>query len=110
VDPSEIGILHRSIRLDLGRCALDQHAALLEQGDPLPQLEDRVHVMVDDDHGATLPDRFEKLHRLRPFARAEARERLIEQQQAGRGGERKSDLEPALLAIGELRDPQIGDR
>src|SRR5262249_24576338 len=64
--------------------------------------------MVDDDHCAALPDRFEKLHRLRSFARAHAGERLVEQEQARRSGEGKPDLQAALLAIGELRYRQVG--
>ena len=48
------------------------------------------------------------LHRLDPFARAHAGERLVEQQQARRGGERKADFQPPLLAVGELRHRRVG--
>ncbi len=63
--------------------------------------------MVDDDHGAAARDRLEQAHGLHALARAHAGERLVEQQQAGRAGEREADLQAALLAVGELRDRRV---
>ena len=80
---AEIGFLHDRVALDLFWRALDQHAAFLQHRDPLRQFEQRIHVMIDDDHGAALADRFEQLDRFDPLARAHAGERLVEQQQAG---------------------------
>ena len=105
---AEIGFLHRGVALDLLRRALDQHAAFLQHGDALDQLEQRIHVVIDDDHGAAPADRLEQLDRLDALARAHAGERLVEQQQARRGRERKPDLQPPLLAIGELRHRRVG--
>ena len=51
------------------------------------------------------PIDFSSLHRLDALARAHAGERLVEQQQARRGRERQADLEPPLLAVGELPRP-----
>ena len=51
---------------------------------------------------------FKQLHGLQALARAHAGERLVEQQQARRGGEREPDLEPPLLAIGEFGHRQVG--
>ena len=50
----------------------------------------------------------EQLHRLHALARAHAGQRLVEQQQARRGGERQADLEPPLLAIGKLGYRHVG--
>ena len=54
VHAAEIGFLHLGVALDLLRRAFDQHAAFLQHGDALGQLEQRIHVVVDDDHGAAL--------------------------------------------------------
>src|SRR5262249_29948165 len=63
---------------------------------------------MDDDHGAATPDRFEQPHRLDALARAHASERLVKQQEAWRRRQRQADLEPALLAVGELRYRSVG--
>ena len=96
------------VALDLLRRAFDQHAALLQHGDALGQLEQRIHVVVDDDHGAALADRLQQLDGLDPLARAHAGQRLVEQQQARRGRQREPDLQPPLLAVGELRHRRVG--
>ena len=105
---TEIGFLHRGVGLDFLRRAGDQHAALLQHGHALDQLEQRIHVVVDDDHGAAARDRLEQLDGLDPFARAHAGERLVEQQQTRGSRERESDLQSALLAIGEFRHGCVG--
>ena len=105
---AEIGFLHGRVALDLVRRAFDQHAAFLQHGDALDQFEQRVHVMIDDDHGAALADRLQQLDRLDAFARAHAGERLVEQQKAGRGRQRQADFQPPLLAVGELRHRHVG--
>ena len=56
------------------------------------------------------PIDFSSSHGLDALARAHAGERLVEQQQARRGGEREADLQPALLAIGELGDRRVAPR
>src|SRR5215471_17509944 len=43
--------------LDLVGCAFDQHPAFLQHGDALGELEQRVHVVIDDDHGSVAADR-----------------------------------------------------
>src|SRR5262249_61400274 len=83
--------------------AFTEHPALRQTGDALAQLEPRIHIVIDDDHGAATPDRFEQPHRLYALARAHASERLVKQQEAWRRRQRQADLEPALLAVGELR-------
>jgi hypothetical protein len=64
--------------------------------------------VIDDDHGAALADRFEQRHGLDALARAHAGERLVEQQQARDGRERKSNLQSSLLTIGKLRHRRPG--
>ena len=81
---AEIGFLHGGVALDLVRRAFDQHAALLQHGDALGQFEQRVHVVVDDDHGAALADRFEQLAPSRR-ARAGSCRRAARRAAAGSG-------------------------
>ena len=105
---AQIGFLNGLAAFDLDRRAFDQHATLLQHGDAFHQFEQRVHVVVDDDHGAASPNRFEELHHLDAFQRTHAGKRLVEQKQARRARQRKADLEPALFTIGELGDRRVG--
>ena len=110
VHSAEIGFLHLGVALDLLRRALGQHAALLQHGDALGQLEERIHVVVDDDHRAAARDRLQqrtvssRSRGLMPASGSSSSSRL------GHGGERKADLQPALFAIGELGHRRVGPR
>src|SRR6185295_7917777 len=55
-------------------------------------------------------DRLEELHGLDALARAHAGERLVEEQEARRRGERQADFQSSLLSIGELGHRRIAPR
>src|ERR1051325_1941403 len=110
IDAAEIRLLHRRVALDLIRRAFHEHPALLQHGHALRQLEKRIDVVVDHDHGAALADRLEELDRLDPLPGTHACERLVQEQEARRGGEREPDLEAPLLAVGELGHRRVAPR
>src|SRR5271155_2305404 len=64
--------------------------------------------MVDDNHRASARDRLEQRYGLDPLTRAHAGKRLVEEEQARRSRERKPDLQPPFLTIGELRHQHVG--
>ena len=103
ITPPQIGFLHGRIALDLVRRALDQHAAFLQNGDALDQFEQRIHVVIDDDHGAARAIDFSsctvsmRSRGLMPASGSSSSSRL------GRGRQRKADFQPPLFAIGEIR-------
>src|SRR6185503_279596 len=82
--------------------ALDDHAAVVQHGDAVGEVERGVHVVLDHHHRGVARNRGDQLlDRGALFAR-EAGERLVEQQHARLLRERHGDLDPALLAVGQL--------
>src|SRR5262245_20005441 len=99
---AQIDRAHALIRGDLLGCAFDQYATADHDDDPARELEDDVHVVLDEEHRDRLRqlcDRSEERRALVPWY---AGRRLIEQQHLRPGGERERDLEQPLLAVGEL--------
>src|SRR3989449_307637 len=84
---------------DLLRCPLRDRAPLLQHEDPLGQAQDGPHHMLDD-HGAEPDLRLPPLKHLDGvphLVRGKARERLVEQEEAGPRREGAPELEPLLL-------------
>src|SRR5262245_44055209 len=104
VSPAKVDLPRLGVRHDFGARALDDHAAVMEHGDALGEIEGGIHVMLDQhdrdltrDAGHELPDRDALLAR-------EAGERLVQQQQARPLCERHGHLHAAALAVGHLGD------
>lgn len=84
------------------------HTVRDEDGDPVGEGEDRIHVVLDEEHGRPALERTQRLHHLAALHVAEAGHRLVEQQEARFAGERHGELELLLLAVGEVRHPGLG--
>jgi hypothetical protein len=86
---------------DLVGRARRQDAAVDQHGDAVGQRKDRVHVVLDQQHGALALQAAQQLDHALALLDAHARHRLVEQQQAGIGRQRHGDLELALLAVAQ---------
>ena len=91
------------VRADLGRRALGERRALVEHVDPVADVHDQRHVVVDQEHaGAVLV-----AHRSHDGGEAghlglrQAGGRLVHQHEARLGRERARDAEPPLVAVRE---------
>ena len=72
-------------------------------GDAVAQVEDEAHVVLDDEDGDALVADGEDQFFGRPrLLGVHAGGRLVEEEQAGFGGECAGDLELALFAVGEV--------
>ena len=88
---------------DLGR-ALGDLLAVVEDGDPVADAHDDAHVVLDEQ------DRQPSSSRMRPISAVivarldgvHARRRLVEQQQLRLAGQRARDLQPPLVAVGQV--------
>ena len=94
----------RRVAVDLHRRADLLDHALVHDDDPVGDRERLLLVVRDHDGGdAELAlQRADLLAQVDADDRVERRQRLVEQQQAGRGGERPRQRDPLLLAAGEL--------
>ena len=106
--PAEIGFLHARIVGDFLRRALGQLAAFVQDGDAVGELEHGVHVVLDQNDGAALAQIADELLDALALGRAQAGERLVEQQHRRPRRQSKAELEPALLAIGKSVDDEVG--
>src|SRR5262245_40772953 len=99
---SEVKFLHLVVGLDLLRPALLEDAAVVQHGHALDHAQRHVHVVLNDDEADVLRHRGEDLDQLGALLGREAGGRLVEQDEAGRAGQRQGDLELALLAVAEF--------
>ena len=67
----------------------------------LREIEDEVHVVLDEEDRHVVGQGADRLEDLLPLAFGDAGDRLVEQQHARRAGERHRDLEQPPLAVGE---------
>ena len=74
----------------------------MQHGDPLRQLHDHLHIVLDDQDRQILGDAAHQLHGAVGLGRAHAGGRLVEAPELRLGGERNADLEVALLAVREI--------
>ncbi len=103
VGSAEVGLDDPGVALDLGRRALDQLAALDEDGDPVAQAEDEPHVVLDDRDGdAPVADAADQVGGRPRLGRVHPRPRLVEEQDPGLAGQGPGDLQPALVAVGQV--------
>src|SRR6185436_12486727 len=96
---SQVGAAHVLVGADFGRSAACDDPAVHQHGDPVGEAEDRVHVVLDEEHGHAGADPAdERDHALR-FLGAHPSRRLVEQHELRPRGEREPHLERALLAV-----------
>ena len=90
-------------RLDLGRRPLGDLHAVVEHRDAVGDAHHQAHVVLDQQHrDAAVADLADQLHQVDRLARVHPGGRLVEQQQLRLGGEGPGDLEPPLVAVGEV--------
>ena len=87
--------------------ALGEDGAVDQHGDGLREVEDQVHVVLDEQDRDVGRQRADGLEDLLALAFGHARDRLVEQQHARLAGERERDLEQAALAVGERVDRPV---
>ena len=78
--------------------------AVDEHGHPPGEVEDEVHVVLDQQHRHLGRQGVDDVEDLLSFAFGHAGHRLVEQQHPRPAGERHRDLEQAALAVGQLGD------
>ena len=98
----EVGGLDRGVVADRSRGAGGEHGALDEHGHDVGDLEDEIHVMLDQQYGVIAREGFQKGGDAFAFFLAHAGERFIEEKDFRIGCERHGDLELALLAVAEF--------
>ena len=88
---------------DLGRPALGDLPAELQHDDPVADAHDQPHVVLDEQHGdAGVADLADQVEQRRLLGRVEPGRRLVQAQQRRLGGQRPGDLQPALVAVGQV--------
>ena len=94
----------RAGRAHLGGRALGDLLAVVEHGDVLGDPHDELHVVLDEEdrEAALVAQAAHELRRSGRLLRVHPRRGLVEQEQLGVGGQRAGDLEPALVAVGEV--------
>ena len=88
---------------DLGGQPVGDLAAELEHHDPVGDAHHQPHVVLDQQHRvAVVADLADQVHQRGLLARVEPGGRLVEAQQLGLGGQRAGDLQPPLVAVGQV--------
>ena len=108
---AEIGIDHGLVGADLVGRALGQQAAVAEDADRGRDLEDDVHVVLDEDDGdlLALPEFAHLLDHAPALLRPHARRRLVEQQDLRLQHQRERDVEQLLVAMRQVRQDAFKD-
>src|ERR1700732_1457994 len=96
------------IRYHFTSGSLDDHAAVMEHGNPFRQIECGIHVVLDHHHGHIPRNPDNQRFHSDAFLERESGKRLIEQQQLGLLGERHRDLDAALFSVGHFADRARG--
>ena len=84
--------------------ALGEDRPVDEHGHPAGEIEDEIHVVLDQQHRHLGRQGIDDVEDLLSLAFGHAGHRLVEQQHARPAGKRHRDLEQAALAIGQLGD------
>ena len=100
---AQVGLDDPGIGLDLGRRALHQLRPLHQHRHPVAEVEDEAHVVLDDHHrDALVAHPADEVHGRRRLVGVHARGGFVEQEEAGVGGQGPGDLQPALVAVGQV--------
>ena len=89
-------------RRPLRRGSFDDHAAVVQHGDALGDVERGIHVVLDHHHGRLARDARRSALDGDPLFARQPGERLVEQQHPRLLRQRHRDLDPALVAVGHL--------
>ena len=94
----------------LGRRTLRDLLAVVEHGDPVADAHDHLHVVLDQQDGQaqTLAKLADEVGQLARLLRVHAGGRLVEQEELGLGGQGPGDLEPSLVAVGQVPRQLVG--
>src|SRR6516225_7987823 len=104
----EIGGDHICILLHLARRSLSNELAEIKHRNPIGDVHDEAHVMLDEQHGdAGRGDCAQQRSEARRLATIETRRRLIEQQKLGLRGERAGNLKQPLSTVWQHAGEQI---
>ena len=101
---AEVGLDHLLVVADVVGRAFGDHRPAVEDGDPLTDLHDHGHVVLDQQHRDALlvADPVDELVERGRLLRVHAGRRLVQQQDLGPQGHGARDLQPALVAVGEV--------
>src|SRR3954451_16739744 len=105
---AEVGALDLRVLANLRRGAGRNHAPVNENADAVGQCEHSIHVMLDQHDRDFAPQLLQQLYRARGLGHAEARHRLVQQQQLRPGRERNREFKLSLFAMAQARDEDVG--
>src|SRR5215510_14153169 len=108
--PAEIGFDDARVLLHLGGAPLRDLLSVVEHGDVVGDLHDHAHVVLDEEDGeAEIAYQLaQEGHEAARLALGHARGGLVEEEEGGLGREGAADLEPALIAVGEVARDLVG--
>ena len=98
---ADIDFLHLRAGAGVLDRAVEQHPAFIHDGDVVGELEHPVDVVLDQQHRQIGRNALDDGADALAFRRGKACERLVQQQDARRGGERHAHVEQPLAAIGQ---------
>ncbi len=99
---AEIGRDHIGIGGDVGRRAVGDQAALMQHGDAIAERQHAVDVVLDQQHRMAVGELADQGAHHLPVGFRQPGQRLVEQEQAGIGGECDGDFQQAALAVAEI--------
>src|SRR6185503_7472221 len=100
---TKINLSRARIGDHLRAASLNDHAAVVQDGDALGHVERGIHVVLDHHHGHVARDRRDQRLDRDPLFPRQPGERLVEEQHLGRLRQRHRDLHAAFVAVGDLR-------
>ena len=99
----QIGLDDPGIVLDLAGCSLGNSYTVVEHFDPLADLHDEFHVVLDEKHGKVviLPELQDELQQILRLGGVHPGGWLIKKKELRARGQRPGDLEAPLFAVGQ---------
>src|SRR6478609_7218690 len=99
----QVGGDNRGVVADLGRQTFGDLLAELQYHDPVGHPHHQPHVVLDQQHRVPVrPDLADQILQRGLLGRVEPGGRLVQAQQFRFGGQRPGDLQPALVAVGQI--------
>src|SRR5262245_20688188 len=107
---AEIGFDDAGVLLDVGGAPLGNLLPVVEHGDVVGDLHDHAHVVLDEEDGeAEVAHQLaQESHETARFSLGHARGGLVEEEERGLRSESAADLEPALIAVGQVARDLVG--
>ncbi len=109
---AEVGRRDVEVPADLARRALGQRPSLVEHLDPVADVHDQRHVVIDEEHArvVVVAHRAHDLGERRHLRLGKACRRLVHEDEARLGGQRARDAQPALVAVRQRAGRGVGVR